>query len=43
MGLNKRYLKDLKIWKDGVKSPEIDFTNFKQTNIGDDYLYILDK
>jgi len=29
--------------ENGIKGPKIDFNNFKQTNSGNDYLYILDK
>jgi diaminohydroxyphosphoribosylaminopyrimidine deaminase/5-amino-6-(5-phosphoribosylamino)uracil reductase len=38
-----RVFKGMKNIENGIKGPKIDFNNFKQTNSGNDYLYILDK
>jgi len=38
-----RIFKGVKSLRSGVKGPEIDLTNFKRTNSGEDYLYTLDR
>ncbi len=38
-----RVFKGMKNIENGIKGPKIDFNKFKQTNSGNDYLYILDK
>jgi diaminohydroxyphosphoribosylaminopyrimidine deaminase/5-amino-6-(5-phosphoribosylamino)uracil reductase len=38
-----RVFKGIKNLENGIQSPKIDFNNFKQSNSGNDHLYILDK